>query len=87
MERRPRRTKKEKMEEELLKTEEAIRQYQAAIVTMEKKKGELLEAIELEGIREVTKLMKKENLSLDELQELIGKRNDQKTADQEKRGA
>lgn len=87
MERRPRRSKREKLEEELLKTEEAICQYQSAIITMEAKKQELLEAIELEGIREVTKLMKQEHLSLEALKELIGSRAEQETKSQEQKGA
>ena len=37
MERRHRRTKREKMEDELRQTEEAIEQYKAAIATMEEK--------------------------------------------------
>ena len=42
MERRHRRTKKENMEDELIQTEEAIRQYREVISTMEEKRRSLL---------------------------------------------
>ena len=58
MERRHRRTKREKLEDELLKTEEAIEQYTEAIATMEERRQSLLEEIEAEHVREVTKLLK-----------------------------
>ncbi len=72
MERRPRRSKKEKLEEELQKTVEAIEQYKEAIVTMEERKVEIQEAIENERVREVTKLMKVKNLTVDQLMNMIG---------------
>ena len=64
MERRHRRTKREKLEDELLKTEEAIEQYTEAIAT--------LEEIEAEHVREVTKLLKEKNLSVEQLKNLLG---------------
>ncbi len=72
MERRPRRSKREKLEEELQKTVEAIEQYTEAISTMEEKKQSLLEAIEQEHIREVTRLLKEKNLSVEQLKSIIG---------------
>jgi len=72
MEKRHRRTKREKLEDELLKTEEAIEQYTAAISTMQERRQELLEQIEAEHIKEVTKLLKEKNLSVEQLKSLLG---------------
>ena len=72
MERRHRRTKREKLEDELLKTEEAIEQYTEAITTMEERRQSLLEEIEAEHVREVTKLLKEKNLSVEQLKNLLG---------------
>ena len=72
MERRHRRTKREKMEDELRQTEEAIEQYKAAIATKKKKKHMLEEELESEHVREVTKLLKEKNLSVEQLKELLG---------------
>ena len=69
--RRPRRTKREKMEEELVRTEETIEQYTAALADMQEKKQMLLEEIENEQIREVTKILKEKKLSVGQLRELL----------------
>ena len=69
--RRPRRTKREKLEEELLKTEETIEQYTAALAEMQEKRQDLLEEIENEQIREVTRILKEKNLSIGQLRELL----------------
>ncbi len=72
MERRHRRTRKEKLEDELKKTAETIAQYTAALSAMEEKRQSLIEEIENERIREVTRLMKEKNLSVDQLKDMIG---------------
>ncbi len=72
MERRHRRTRQEKLEDELLKTEEAIEQYTEAIATMREKRQSLMEEIEAEHMREVTKLLKEKNLSVEQLKNLLG---------------
>lgn len=69
--RRPRRTKREKLEEELVRTEETIEQYTAALADMQEKKQMLLEEIENEQIREVTKILKEKKLSVVQLRELL----------------
>ncbi|MCI8727161.1 MAG: hypothetical protein HFG66_13760 [Hungatella sp.] len=69
--RRPRRTKREKLEEELVRTEETIEQYTAALADMQEKKQMLLEEIENEQIREVTKILKEKKLSVGQLRELL----------------
>lgn len=84
MERRHRRTKREKLEDELIRTEEAIQQYTAAIATMEEKKQSLLGEIESEHIREVTKLLKEKNLSVEQLKNMLG---DMTSEDLAKQGA
>lgn len=72
MERRHRRTRQEKLEDELLKTEEAIEQYTEAIAAMREKRQSLMEEIEAEHMREVTKLLKEKNLSVEQLKNLLG---------------
>ena len=69
--RRPRRTKREKLEEELVKTEEAIRQYTGALAEMQEKRQMLMEEIENEQIREVTKILREKNLSVGQLKEML----------------
>lgn len=70
--RRPRRTKREKLEEELAKTVETIEQYAAALEDMKEKRQMLLEEIENEQIREVTRILKEKKLSVGQLRELLG---------------
>ena len=72
MERRHRRTRREKLEDELVKTEEAIVQDTEAIATMEERRQSLMEEIESEHMREVTKLLKEKNLSVEQLKDLLG---------------
>ena len=72
MERRHRRTRREKLEDELVKTEEAIVQYTEAIATMEERRQSLMEEIESEHMREVTKLLKEKNLSVEQLKNMLG---------------
>ena len=72
MDSRHRRTKKEIMEDELIQTEEAIRQYREVISTMEEKRRSLLAEIEAEHIREVTRLLKEKNLSVEQLKNMLG---------------
>ncbi len=80
MERRHRRTKKEKLEDELLKVTETIAQYTDALAGLEEKKQNLLDEIEQERIHEVTKLMKERNLSVDQLKDMIGNLEPAETA-------
>jgi transcriptional accessory protein Tex/SPT6 len=82
MERRHRRTRKEKLEDELIKTEEAIEQYTAAIASMEERRQSLLEEIESEHIREVTKLLKEKNMSVEQLKSLLGDMTSEELAGQ-----
>lgn len=70
--RRPRKSKREKLEEELVKIGESIEQYQAAIVTMEERRQAIIEEIEQEEAREVTKFLKENKLSLEQLKALLG---------------
>lgn len=82
--RRPRRTKREKLEEELLKTEETIAQYTAALSDLQEKRQALSEEIENEQIREVTRLLKEKNLSVGQLKELL---NEEEGEDEAEQGA
>lgn len=72
MERRHRRTRKEKLEEELLKTINAIEQYTQSLAALEEKRQALTEEIEDERVREVSRLLREKNLSVDQLKDMIG---------------
>lgn len=80
--RRPRRTKREKLEEELVKTEETIEQYTAALADMQEKRQALMEEIENEQIREVTKILKEKNLSVGQLREILEDEDGQEIEEQ-----
>lgn len=80
--RRPRRTKREKLEEELVKTEETIEQYTAALTDMQEKRQALMEEIENEQIREVTKILKEKNLSVGQLREILEDEDGQEIEEQ-----
>jgi len=82
MERRHRRTRQEKLEDELLKTEEAIEQYTESIAVLQEKRKSLMEEIEAEHMREVTKLLKEKNLSVEQLKHLIGGLTSEDTLEQ-----
>ncbi len=72
MERRHRRTKREKLDDELLKITETMDQYTRSLADLEEKRLALIEEIEQERIREVTRLMKEKNLSVEQLKNIIG---------------
>ena len=79
--RRPRRTKQERLEEELLKTEETIAQYTTALSELQERQT-LSEEIENEQIREVTRLLKEKNLSVGQLKELLSDKEGEDEAEQ-----
>ena len=62
--------------------EEAIEQYTAAIASMEERRQSLLEEIESEHIREVTKLLKEKNMSVEQLKSLLGDMTSEELAGQ-----
>jgi len=66
-----RKTVLEKLQEELTSTQEAITQYQDCIRTLKEKVQSLEEKIELEELKSLSGFMKDQNLSVDNLKEII----------------
>ena len=71
MARRARRTPLEKRQEELLEVQASIRQYEERLDTLREKENELQEQILMEKFREVNGLLEEQNMSLDDLKELL----------------
>lgn len=71
MARRARRTPLEKYQDELAEVQATIGQYQDCLKTMEEKRQELEDRILMEKFREVNTLLEGQNLSMDDLKEML----------------
>ena len=71
MARRARRTPLEKYQEELLEVQASIEQYEDCLETLREKEKGLKEQIMLEKFKEVNELLEVQNMSLDDLKELL----------------
>ena len=71
MERRARRTPLEKYQEELFEVQASIEQYEDCLETLREKEKGLKEQIMLEKFKEVNELLEVQNMSLDDLKELL----------------
>lgn len=71
MARKPKRTRIEKMNDELAEIRNSIEAYEAAIKTMKERENSLLQELEREQIREVLELLKEKDMSIDELKEMV----------------
>jgi len=60
-----------KLQEELESTQEAIAQYQDCLKTLKEKEKMLAEQIEVEELKSLSGFMKDQNLSVENLKELI----------------
>ncbi len=69
--RRPRKTKREKMEEEFVNIGETIEQYKVDLAALEERRQAIKDEIEQEEFREMTKFLKERNFSMDRLRELL----------------
>ena len=69
--RRPRKTKREKMEEEFVKIGETIEQYKVDLAALEERRQAIKDEIEQEEFREMTKFLKERNFTMDRLRELL----------------
>ena len=69
--RRPRKTQREKMEEEFVKIGETIEQYKVDLAALEERRQAIKDEIEQEEFREMTKFLKERNFSMDRLRELL----------------
>lgn len=66
-----RKTALEKLQEELTSTREAIGQYESCLKTLREKERMLGEQIEVEELKSLSGMMKEQNLSVEDLKELI----------------
>lgn len=71
MARRARKSPLEKLEEELAQVHSAIVQYENCLENMRSKEEELKQRILMEKFREVNELLEVQNLSLDDLKEML----------------
>ena len=71
MARRARRTPLEKYQEELFAVQASIEQYEDCLETLREKEKGLKEQIMLEKFKEVNELLEVQNMSLDDLKELL----------------
>lgn len=66
-----RKTALEKLQEELTSTKEAIGQYESCLKTLREKERMLGEQIEVEELKSLSGIMKEQNLSVDDLKDII----------------
>lgn len=66
-----RKTALEKLQEELTSTREAIGQYESCLKTLREKERLLGEQIEVEELKSLSGMMKEQNLSVDDLKDII----------------
>lgn len=71
MARRARKTPLEKYQEELLEVRATIEQYESCLETMREKREQLENQILLEKFKEVNELLEGQNMSLDDLKEML----------------
>lgn len=71
MARRARKTPLEKYQEELAEVLSSIEQYESCLETMQTKKQQLENQIMLEKFKEVNELLEGQNMSLDDLKEML----------------
>lgn len=66
-----RKTSLEKLQQELEDVQNSMEQYQNALETLKEKEANLRQQLEIEEFKSVRELMNVNNMSLDELKELI----------------
>lgn len=66
-----RKTALEKLQEELVSTSEAIGQYESCLKTLREKERMLKEQIEVEELKSLSGMMKDQNLTVDDLKDII----------------
>ena len=74
MARRARKTPLEKCQEELLTVKASIGQYEHCLETLREKEKQLENQILMEKFREINELLELQNLSLDDLKDMLGEK-------------
>lgn len=70
-----RKTPMEKLNEELVKTQEEIQNHKNAIKTLEGRVKQLQEDVKLEELKELSTVLEDSNISISELKELIANKD------------
>lgn len=70
-----RKTRKEKLNQELVKTQEAIQGHKNAIKTLEEKLKSIQEEIKFEEVKELSTVLEDNHISITELKELIANKD------------
>lgn len=70
-----RKTPIEKLNEELVKTQDEMQNHKNAIKTLEEKVKQLQEQIKLEELKELSTVLEDSNISIAELKELIANKD------------
>ncbi len=61
----------EKLQEELKNTQDSIEQYKTAIKTLQEREKQIQEEIKVEQLKDLSTVLEENNMSIDELKELI----------------
>ncbi len=88
MARRARRTPLEKYEDELAQTYESIEQYESCLETLKERASKIQDQILMEKFRQVNELLEDQNLTLDDLKDILchgakGQGNEREKAEKE----
>ena len=70
-----RKTPTERLNEELVKTQEEMQNHKNAIKSLEEKVNQLQEEIKLEELKELSTVLEDGNISIAELKEMIANKN------------
>ena len=74
MARRARKTPMEKCQEELFTVKASIEQYEHGLETLREKEKQLENQLLMEKFREINELLELQNLSLDDLKDMLGEK-------------
>ena len=74
MARRARKTPMEKCQEELFTVKASIEQYENCLETLREKEKQLENQLLMEKFREINELLELQNLSLDDLKDMLGEK-------------
>lgn len=66
-----RRSPLEKLQDELKETQEAIKQYNNCLNTLKEKETELNQKIELEKFKDITELLNQNDMTIEDLKEML----------------
>lgn len=66
-----RRSPLEKLQDELKETQEAVMQYKNCLNTLKEKEADLLKKIELEKFKDISELLNQNDMTIEDLKEML----------------